>query len=53
MSNPWSINKCENCLQDYCMECSEALDPLKFCSKLCEGVNRKIQILMAARGVVS
>lgn len=36
MSNPWSINRCKNCGQLYCEECSEAHNYGDYCSPKCE-----------------
>jgi hypothetical protein len=36
MSNSTSINKCENCDQHYCQECSAAAEWQRFCTAACE-----------------
>jgi endogenous inhibitor of DNA gyrase (YacG/DUF329 family) len=36
MADSQMINKCGNCGQDYCMECSGAATYDKFCSQRCE-----------------
>lgn len=39
--NSKCIGTCENCDQAYCIECSDAEEYLRFCSKVCEWENKK------------
>ena len=38
------IIKCAECEEDYCMECSEAIEWKRFCSKKCENFKNEIGI---------